>query len=156
MLPAALKNETWRQMPLSTYRRRLVALMQVWKECRSSKGPAWRGIFKLAGAPRARAIHPTQEPADCELAQAGYSSQAHHMATANEVAKRIVEQAGFEVFDPFAATLHASPSWFDALPATAVRARRSKGLAFEIHSAEAVSDMMTQMSLNQLCTNQRE
>ena len=156
VLPAALKNETWRQMPLSTYRRRLVALMQVWKECRSSKGPAWRGIFKLAGAPRARAIHPTQEPADCELAQAGYSSQAHHMATANEVAKRIVEQAGFEVFDPFAATLHASPSWFDALPATAVRARRSKGLAFEIHSAEAVSDMMTQMLLNQLCANQRE
>jgi hypothetical protein len=80
------------------------------------------------------------------------------MATVNEVAKRIVEQAGFEVFDPFAATLHASPSWFDALPAsaTAVRAHRSKGLAFEIHSAEAVSDMMTQMSLNQLCTNQRE
>ena len=31
------------------------------------------------------------------------------MATVNEVAKRIVEQAGFEVFDPFAATLHASP-----------------------------------------------
>jgi hypothetical protein len=78
------------------------------------------------------------------------------MATANEVARRIVEQAGFEVFDPFAATLHASPSWFDALPATAVRARRSKGLAFEIHTAEAVSDMMTQMLLNQLCANQRE
>ena len=84
------------------------------------------------------------------------------MATVNEVAKRIVEQAGFEVFDPFAATLHASPSWFDALPATAVRARRSKGLAFEIHRAEAVSDMMTQMSLKTsqpalgLCANQRE
>ena len=160
LLPAATNNESWRATPLVTYTRRLLSLMDVWKACKRAK-PLWRGIFKLATAPRARSVRPFTEPEDCERAQDGYSSQPHDMATVNEVARRVVEHAGFEVFDPYAATLHASPTWFDAItPARerphhggkrAARASRTPGLEYEIHAAETVSDMVTQMLLHQLC-----
>ena len=157
MLAAALGNETWRQMPLGAYRNRLHAMLEVWKGCKRSK-PHWRGIFKLALAPRARALRATPQAADCERAQSGYSAYPHHVRLVNEVARHAVVEAGFEVFDPFAASLHASASWFDALP----KARRSRrngpraddaetGLEYEVHSAEALSDMVTQLLLNQLC-----
>jgi hypothetical protein len=155
VLPKALKNETWRQMPLAAYRNRLLALMNVWRGCKRAK-PGWRGVFKLALAPRARALRDgIVEPADCERAQSGYSAAAHHVAVVNSVARRVVEEAGFEVFEPWAATLHASASWFDALPTGRGRKRardeQGAGLEYEIHSAEAVSDMITQMLINQLC-----
>ena len=111
-------------------------------------------MFKLALAPRARALHDGTEAADCERAQSGYSAASHHVAVVNSVARRAVEEAGFEVFDPWAATLHASASWFDALPTARGRKRRDgdgRGLEYEVHSAEAVSDMVTQMLINQLC-----
>ena len=158
VLPRALKNETWRQTPLAAYRNRLHALLEVWKGCKRAK-PGWRGVFKLALAPRARALRDgAPEAADCERAQSGYSATAHHVAVVNSVARRAVEEAGFEVFDPWAATLHASASWFDALPTARGRKRNSRGevegrgLEYEVHSAEAVSDMVTQMLINQLCT----
>ena len=114
--------------------------------------PEWRGIFKLALAPRARALRETSESADCERGQTGYSAQAHHLAVANDVARSVIEAAGFEVFDPWAATLHASPSWFDALPSRRrAKAGAGVGLEFEVHKAEAISDMVTQMFVNQLC-----
>ena len=157
VLPIALKNETWRHAPLAAYRNRLHALLEVWKSCRASR-PSWRGIFKLAQAPRARALRETREIADCERAQTGYSAQAHHVAILNAVARHAVEMAGFEAFDPSAATMHASASWFDALPAARGAKRHSqkaaadpRGLEYEVHRAEAVSDMVTQMLLNQLC-----
>lgn len=76
------------------------------------------------------------------------------MAVVNTVARRLVEAAGFEVFDPWAATLHAAPNWFDPLPtARGSRRQTSHGLEYEIHSAEALSDMTTQMLLNQLCAS---
>ena len=154
VLPAALKNETWRRTPLAAYRNRLHALLEVWKGCKRAK-PAWRGIFKLALAPRTRALRKDPRTADCERAQSGYASQPHHVAVLNSVARHAVEQAGFEVFDPFSVTLHASARWFDPLP----KARGGKkaattaevGLEYEIHRAEALSDMVTQMLINQLC-----
>lgn len=69
------------------------------------------------------------------------------------MARQLVEAAGFEAFDPWAATLHAAPSWFDPLPTVRGGHRKTGGLEYEIHSAEALSDMVTQMFLNQLCTS---
>ena len=158
VLPSALQNESWRYTPLAAYRQRLSGLVDVWKDCRRQK-PHWRGIFKLSSAPRARAVRLEREPADCSSGQSGYSASAHHMAVVNSVARRLVESAGFETFDPWAATFHAAPSWFDALPVGRGRRKAhpsssagSRGLDYEIHSAEAVSDMVTQQLLNQLCT----
>ena len=85
------------------------------------------------------------------------------VAAVNALARRLVEASGFEVFDPFAATLHADAHWFDALPSARSGAKRRRkrdsdekgsalsGIEYEIHNAEAVSDMVTQMLLNQLC-----
>lgn len=157
VLPAAIRNESWRLTPLAAYRNRLHALLHVWRGCKRSK-PSWRGIFKLALAPRARALRETANKADCERAQSGYSAQAHHVAVLNDVATRAVVEAGFEVFDPFAATLHASARWFDSLPAARGTKRGHKSgaaesgdLQYEIHSAEAVSDVITQSLLGQIC-----
>ena len=63
---------------------------------------------------------------------------AHRMAAANALASSMVVAAGFEVFDPSAATLHASPNWFDE-----GHARR----------AEPLADLLTQMLVNQLCAD---
>ena len=79
---------------------------------------------------------------DCESAQWGYSSQAHHVAIFNEVARELVTAAGFETFDPFGVTLHALPSWFDDARAP---------VRHHVFEAEALSDMTTQVWLNQLC-----
>lgn len=145
---------------MAAYRNRLHALMEVWKSCKRDN-PKWRGIFKLAAAPKARGLEATPEglnynPTDCALQGAAlmgapslksmanqpYSAQPHHVQVFNEVARRAVEAAGFEVFDTFAATLHADERWFDEPPA---REQAS------IHASEALSDMVTQMLLNQLC-----
>ena len=58
------------------------------------------------------------------------------MVAINELARRMVEGAGFEVFDAFSATLHASPGWFDK---------------DEDRKAEPLADVTTQMLINQLC-----
>jgi hypothetical protein len=157
-LSSALRNETWRNTPLSAYRDRMLALMQVWRGCKKVQ-PHWRGIFKLALAPRARALRERPEAADCERGQTGFSADPHHVEVINRVARSVVERAGFEVFDPWAVTLHAKPSWFDALPKARGLRKPEKGsglpaagLEFEVHSAEAVSDLITQALLNQICS----
>ena len=88
-----MRNETWRLRPLEAYRARLQGLLRMWGKCRQVK-PGFRAIFKLAPAPRART-----RPAECEVAQWGFSTQAHHMASVNDLAKEMVEAAGFEVFE---------------------------------------------------------
>ena len=135
-LSGALQGETWRRMPLLSYRRRLATLLDIWSTCRRRK-PSFRAILKLSPAPRAR-----QRPADCSLAQWGFSVYAHHLQLVNRVARELVERAGFEVFDGFGLTLHAPPSWFD-------EARH--GVRFKIHESEALSDVTTQAFLNHLC-----
>ena len=62
-------------------------------------------------------------------------AEAHHVAAVNAVARELVEAAGFEVFDPFAATLHASPTWFDK----------------DERQAEPLADLLAQMLANTLC-----
>ena len=135
-LEPALLNQSWYRFPLRAYRQRLASLLEMWGRCREAK-PRWRGIFRLAPAPRARA-----RPADCELAQWGFNTQAHHVALSNAVATRMVEAAGFEVFDAFAVTLHAPVAWMDDV---------RYGVKHKVHESEAVSDLVTQMLLNQLC-----
>ena len=70
---------------------------------------------------------------------------AEEVAAARSAAEQAVEAAGFEVFDTFAATLHADERWFDDPPA------RAQAPGGSIHASEALSDMVTQMLLNQLC-----
>ena len=79
---------------------------------------------------------------DCEAAQWGYWTQAHHVAVFNEVARAAVTAAGFAVFDPFGVTLHALPRWFDD----------ARLIRHSIVEAEALSDLTTQLWLNQLCS----
>lgn len=57
---------------------------------------------------------------------------------ANDVAREVVEAAGFEVFDTFSAALHALPEWYD------------EGGKDNQHS-DVISDLITHMLLNQLC-----
>jgi hypothetical protein len=57
---------------------------------------------------------------------------------ANDVAREVVSAAGFEVFDPFPATMHARMHWFD------------KG-GRDLQHSDVLSDLVTQMLLNQLC-----
>ena len=80
---------------------------------------------------------------DCEVAQYGYSTQAHRVAVFNAVARDLVTAAGFEVFDPFGVTLNAHPRWFDD-------ARMVRNAVF---NAEALSDLTTHLWLNQLCSH---
>ena len=65
--------------------------------------------------------------------------QLHSVHAANELARGLVVAAGFEVFDPFATTLHAMPAWFD------------RGSSLAMDDAEAISDMTTQLLLNHIC-----
>lgn len=139
-LAPALRGEAWRLWPLASYRERLGQLLGMWKRCRRAR-PHFRGIFKLAPAPRAR-----QRAADCSVAQWGFSTQPHHLQALNAVAREMVEGAGFEVFDGFGVTLHAPPEWFDSA---------KYGVRFKIHEAEALSDVTTQAFLSVLCQGHR-
>ena len=144
----ALKNQSWRLRPLRAYRERLGQLLAMWARCREAK-PVFRAFFKLAPAPRARGALAagsgprTKAVDDCLLAQYGYSTQAHHVAVFNAVARDLVAAAGFEVFDAFGVTLNAHPQWFDDM-----RIIRKK-----VFEAEALSDLTTQLWLNQLCSH---
>ena len=60
------------------------------------------------------------------------------MQVANELARRVVEGAGFEVFDPFAAGMHASAKWYD-----------SSGK--DNQHSDVLSDVVLQMLLAQIC-----
>jgi len=136
LLPA-IRNQTWRLEPFHTYRQRLRTLTRMWARCRT-KQPNFRVIFKLAPAPRVREQH-----SDCEIAQWGFSTQAHHMARANAIARAEVEAAGFEVFaGSFSATLHARAEWFDDV---------KQGIRYHPFESEAISDVLTQLLLNKLC-----
>lgn len=59
---------------------------------------------------------------------------AHHPWPCGLCYWRVAPQ-GFEVFDPFAATLHASPKWFEK----------------DERQAEPLADLMVQMLANKLC-----
>lgn len=122
---------------MQTYRKRLESLMLMWRGCRA-RNPRFRGIFKLAPAPRARL-----RPAECGIAQWGFNSgPAQYLRDANAMARDVVERAGFEVMDGFGLTLHARPGWFDD-------ARH--GVRLQIHEAEVTSDLSAQLFLTQLC-----
>ena len=58
----------------------------------------------------------------------------------NHIASELVKGAGFEVFDPLPATLHASPAWLDGSTAS-----ETLGLH------DTISDLITQMLINQIC-----
>ena len=68
----------------------------------------------------------------------GYNALPAYMRVVNQVARRVVEEAGFEVFDPFPASLHAPSSWFD-----------QNGQ--DVQHSDVLGDMVAQMLLNQLC-----
>ena len=127
-------GEGWRQAPLAAYEKRLHTLLEAWSRCRQTK-PHWRGIFQLAVAPR--------PPRDCKALQlvSGFASDAHRVNEANSLAKRMVEAAGFEVFDPFGITLHADPRWYDG-------SGGSGGPHDAQSQMEATSDVLTQMLIS--------
>ena len=52
-LAPALRGEDWRRRPLTAYKQRVALLLDVWQRCGRIR-PHFRGIFKLAPAPRAR------------------------------------------------------------------------------------------------------
>ena len=62
----------------------------------------------------------------------------HYLFVANQVARQIVEASGFEVFDTFPAFVHAAPRCYDVQGNDALH-------------ADQLSDLVTQMLINQLC-----
>jgi hypothetical protein len=163
-----LDDRCRRLAPLSTFRKRLRRLMRLWRECKQQRH-RFRPIFKLAVAPpgprlpdpvvseeksaaKSADIQPgvrrsaTRRAAAVARGSGGcggqlHLSSPHRVAAANALARQIVLEAGFEVFDPFSATFHASPLWLEA-PSTSVEA---------LGAHEVVSDLITQMLVNQLC-----
>ena len=65
-------------------------------------------------------------------------ARAADLLAGNAIAREVVEAHGFEVFDPTAALMHASPSWYDLAGKDA------------LHS-DVLSDTVTQMLINQIC-----
>ena len=108
---------------METYKRNLGLLVGMWGRCKAKK-PYFRAIFKLISAPGL---------AKCKN-EWGFNTDARYMAVANEVARRIVEEAGFEVFDAFPVTFHAENTWMD-----------------DQQHSDTLSDLLTQVLLNQLC-----
>lgn len=139
---------------VARYRRALSSLLTEWTRCRqqrSADGKAWRAIFILGGSPRPATI--TDRCAGSEHARSnrarggsgkvspGLASgfgEASDVEMLNQHARELVEAAGFEVFDPFGASLHASAEWFDREDAGGRR-------------AEPLADALAQMLLNQVC-----
>jgi hypothetical protein len=150
------EDHRW-QHTLGQYRSRLYRLMRDWRRCRAERGSSWRPIFQLTAASRARGLHGEPRAADCKQQPGGHGGRPgadtgrvplgefiHRQAAINELARRVVEEAGFEVFDPFGASLHAPSFWFDKL----------KGpLEYDSRKAEVISDMTAQMLANQLCAH---
>ena len=136
---AATQNKSWRLDPWAQYSTRLAELLARWRACRNRRPPgSWHPIFLLSPAPRA-----VRHAADCEMGLVrGMGSLTHQRASINALARRMVESSGFDVFDPFAITLHAPVSWWD---------RERTPLEYAAQEAEAVSDMLTQFLLNHLC-----
>ena len=60
------------------------------------------------------------------------------MQGANDVAQQVVEAHGFEVFDPFPASLHGLRQWFD-------------NHGRDVQHSDVLSDLVTQMLINQIC-----
>ena len=141
-------NQSWRVYQLESYRLHLQGLMTMWKRCAAARRSAeavraprmaprhaWRPIFKLTFAPnheRARSS------AERRCTDWGYNNIGPYLAVANAVAREVVEEAGFEVFDPFPAGLHAANSWYNEDGADA-------------QHSDVTSDMVTQMLVSQLC-----
>ena len=105
--------------------------MTAWKKCKASK-PHFRPIFKLALAP---------SPQKCQM-EWGYNTDAHHLGVANAVARQVVESAGFEVFDPYPAGLHAPFYWYN---------EHGK----DNQHSDALADAITQMLVNQMCNGRQ-
>ena len=145
ILPVLLRNESYRLDMLSAYRSHLHELMAMWTRCHTDRErrrrgapvlPPFRPIFKLAYAPgdtpgNRRAVSPCSSPW-------GYNAHASYMQVANEVARQVVEANGFEVFDPFPAGMHSVRSWYD-------------GSGSDVQHSDVLSDLVTQMLLNQIC-----
>jgi hypothetical protein len=154
-------NASWRERPLATYVTRLSKLLSHWTRCadhrrQSARGGAatsgggavahpWRALFQLAPYPRARALSVDPHASDCGTRD--MMSEPHHVAQVNAIAKHMVEAAGFEVFDPSAATLHADPRWYDWL---------NGPREYDDRKIEPVSDLTAQLLINQLCSGGRD
>ena len=109
----------------------------MWRRCTQARSrqlskPPFRPIFKLSYVPNA-----ASELKSC-TAEWGYNTQGHYLLVGNAIAREVVERAGFEVFDPSPALLHAQPNWYDV------------GGKDALH-ADPLSDLVTQMLINQVC-----
>ena len=132
-----LHNESWRLRLLDSYRTHLHQLVGMWQRCRDKRlkqghPRPFRPIFKLSTAP-----NPGMEMKSC-TAEWGYNTVGWYLSMGNQVARQVVEAAGFEVFDPFPLMFHSASSWFD------------KGGSDSLHS-DVLSDLVTQMLINQIC-----
>lgn len=137
-----LHNQSWRLDLFAAYRAHLEELMRMWRRCADQRAqthsakrpgkPPFRPIFKLSYVPNS-----ATELKSC-AAEWGYNTQGQYLLTGNLLAREVVERAGFEVFDPSPALVHAQPNWYDLNGKDA------------LHS-DTLSDLVTQMLINQLC-----
>ena len=139
------------------YESRLKDLMVEWRKCKEAK-KEWRGIFALGtfarGPPAsassssssAKQQESTAEMKACGARGASSSSpDAHQMAEANDVARRIVTGAGYEVFEGAAsATLHARSRWFE-------KDERAGGVVRPSRKVEPLADLEVQLLVGQIC-----
>ena len=137
--------------PLAEYLGHLRQLLKLWGACRLQRGPAWRAIFKLAAVPPRR--EPPADARDCSWLKGGYgyASLPHLIRKISQATRAEVEAAGFEVFaGALGATLHAPPQWFDTSSGIKGRLRQVQG-AVDPSASEALSDLVTQLLVTQLC-----
>lgn len=163
-----LRHEaSWEAQWLAGYAARLKELMREWERCRRERAPRpWRPVFMLGAVPPSLATESgskqhslrTQRRAGDSLmctgsvegnsARGGGRSRrvgqsepptAHTMQAANTLARELVQDAGFEVYDPVGATLHASPRWW------------GDTISSSHPNAEPLADLLTQSLINQVC-----
>ena len=150
-------SSEWKER-LGKYESRLKDLMVEWRKCKEAK-KEWRGIFALGtfarGPPGASASSSSssakQQESTAEMKACGArgasssSPDAHQMAEANDVARRIVTGAGYEVFEGAAsATLHARSRWFE-------KDERAGGVVRPSRKVEPLADLEVQLLVGQIC-----
>jgi hypothetical protein len=137
---------------LATYATRLRHLLTEWQRCKDERtSRPWRAIFLLGAPPRAStATSATRPPRACVEARRTRAAapDAHAIDAANALARTLVRRAGFEVFDPAGATLHADPRWFGEGAAGEAAEREPP----RVRHAEPLADLLAQMLINQLCS----
>mmetsp|Transcript_26645 Transcript_26645/g.35498 ORF Transcript_26645/g.35498 Transcript_26645/m.35498 type:complete len:164 (+) Transcript_26645:3-494(+) len=118
-------NQSWRLDLYSAYKNNLLRLVHMWETCRS-RNRWFRPIFKLAMSPHLEScpsFHKKPSPktpisrsraSNAQKTKWTFNQDPIIMKNANDIARAVMHEHKFEVFDPFDINLNAKRQWYDA------------------------------------------